>query len=91
MYAFQQEANSVNKTCPIWDRNFKIDLFWLVRVQKGPKLISFHLKINSLIPIIYIPQYIPQPHFWEKKNPNFLIFKELGFLNVVPPGPEPTC
>ena len=74
-------------------QKLKIDLFWLVRVQKGPKLIVFHLKINLLNPVIYIPHYIPhyipQHYFCKKKNPNFLIFKELGFLRVVPPGLEP--
>ena len=56
-------------------QKLKIDLFWLVRVQKGPKLIAFLLKINSLNPVIYIPHYIPQPLFWEKKNPNLLFYK----------------
>ena len=56
-------------------QKLKIDLFWLVRVQKGPKLIAFLLKINSLNPVIYIPHYIPQHYFCKKKNPNYLIIR----------------
>ena len=62
--------------------------FRLVRVQKGPYLFFFiafkDIKCSDLLPLL-----LPQPHFWEKKNPNFLICRELGFLNVVPPGLEP--
>ena len=70
-------------------QKLKIDLFQLVRVQKGPQLIAFFLKINLLYPVIYIPHYIPQHCFRKKKNPNLLFYKELGILRVVPPGLEP--
>ena len=38
------------------------------------------IKSSDLLPLL-----LPQPYFWEKKNPNYLKNKELGFLNVVPP------
>ena len=84
---FKQKSFCVIKTGPIWDRNFK--LIWLVRVQKGLYQYFIFLNIKILSLQVYIPHYIPQPHFWEKKNPNLLVYKELGFLNVVPPVLEP--
>ena len=88
MYKFWSEGFCVIKTCPIWDRNLKLICFGWFESKKDLIKVFFReyqdIKSSDLLPLL-----LPQPYFWEKKNPNYLKNKELGFLNVVPPGLEP--
>ena len=62
-----------------------LKLIWFGWFESKKDLIKvFFLEYQDIKSSDLLPLLLPQPLFWEK-NPNFLIYKELGFLNVVPP------